>query len=285
MALRKRRILSSQITGAANAASSEEQIRLRAYMLYVEHGKKDGFALDDWLLAEAETLGSPLAVRIAIRPEDIEYSKGEYEKEAGDADSVYRVISWMLTNRWGHIKQMVDALTVLLVVWNRSFYGPRGQLSQVALESWLQRHFTAISVLRQRPIATLDAGDEPIIRELFDTLLVATEVAFGDGKGKRSAVSVAKALHILAPDFFPPWDAAIAIGYGCPYSENPREAYMRFCYSVRFKAGQLSLTLAQSDKSLLKRLDEYTFVKFTVPSLRKKRKGNTDSAALNEQDS
>jgi hypothetical protein len=134
-------------------------------------------------------------------------------------------------------------------------------------------------VLRQRPIATLNAGDEPIIRGLFDTLLVATEVAFGDGKGKRSAVSVAKALHILAPDFFP------LHGTRQSRSENPREAYMRFCYLVRFKAGQLSLTLAQSEKSLLKRLDECNFVKFTVPSLRKKRKGNTESVALNEQDS
>lgn len=139
--------------------------------------------------------------------------------------------------------------------------------------------------MRERPIATLNARDEPIITELFDTLLVATEVAFGDRKGEKSAVSVAKALHILAPDFFPPWDEAIAIGYGCTYSKNPREAYTRFCYSVRFKAGKLASTLPHSDKPLLKRLDEYNFVKFTVPSLRKKRKGKTGSAVINEQDS
>lgn len=34
----------------------EEQIRLRAYMLYQERGRRDGFALDDWLQAEAEIL-------------------------------------------------------------------------------------------------------------------------------------------------------------------------------------------------------------------------------------
>jgi hypothetical protein len=158
-------------------------------------------------------------------------------------------------------------------------------LSRVVLESWLQDHLTVISLMRERPIATLNARDEPIITELFDTLLVATEVAFGDHKGEKSAVSVAKALHMLVPDFFPPWDEAIAIGYGCSYSKNKREAYARFCYSVRFKAGKIASTLPHSDKPLLKRLDEYNFVKFTVPSLWKKRKGKTGSAVINKQDS
>jgi Protein of unknown function (DUF2934) len=201
MPLRKDRVLSGRISEAAKAASPEEQIRLRAYMLYVEHGRKDGFALDDWLQAEAEILGSPVAVGIVIRPEDIESSKGEYEQAAGDADSVYRVVSWILTNRWGHIKEIVDAITVILVVWNRSFYGPRGQLNRVALESWLQDHLTVISLMRERPIATLSARDEPVISELFDTLLVATEVAFGDRKGEKSAVSVAKALQFWPQTF------------------------------------------------------------------------------------
>ena len=35
-----------------------ERIRRRAYQLYEERGKVDGFALDDWLLAERELLGA-----------------------------------------------------------------------------------------------------------------------------------------------------------------------------------------------------------------------------------
>jgi hypothetical protein len=38
--------------------SLEEQIRYRAHMLYVERGRKNGFAQDDWLQAEAEILGN-----------------------------------------------------------------------------------------------------------------------------------------------------------------------------------------------------------------------------------
>ena len=44
---------------AANTAQStgiEDQIRHRAYQLYEQRGTVDGFALDDWLQAEAEVL-------------------------------------------------------------------------------------------------------------------------------------------------------------------------------------------------------------------------------------
>ena len=39
-------------------AQLEEQIRHRAYMLYELRGRQDGHALDDWLQAEAEILGT-----------------------------------------------------------------------------------------------------------------------------------------------------------------------------------------------------------------------------------
>jgi hypothetical protein len=36
----------------------EESIRRRAYELYEQRGRVDGFALDDWLRAEREILGA-----------------------------------------------------------------------------------------------------------------------------------------------------------------------------------------------------------------------------------
>jgi hypothetical protein len=39
-------------------AEVEEQIRQRAYQLYEEHGRLDGNAMEDWLIAEEEVLGS-----------------------------------------------------------------------------------------------------------------------------------------------------------------------------------------------------------------------------------
>jgi len=43
----------------------EERVRQRAYQLYEQRGRVDGFALDDWLRAEREILGAgkPVDVR------------------------------------------------------------------------------------------------------------------------------------------------------------------------------------------------------------------------------
>jgi len=48
----------------AGSNELEERIRLRAYQLYDQRGKRDGYALDDWLEAEAE-LTKPRALRAA----------------------------------------------------------------------------------------------------------------------------------------------------------------------------------------------------------------------------
>ena len=40
-----------------SVSNAEEKIRLRAYELYEERGRVYGFALGDWLQAEAEILG------------------------------------------------------------------------------------------------------------------------------------------------------------------------------------------------------------------------------------
>jgi hypothetical protein len=38
----------------AGSCELEERIRVRAYQLYEQRGKRNGYALDDWLQAEAE---------------------------------------------------------------------------------------------------------------------------------------------------------------------------------------------------------------------------------------
>ena len=44
--------------GPAIPAELEEEIRRRAYEFYEQRGKVDGYALDDWLQAEAEVLSA-----------------------------------------------------------------------------------------------------------------------------------------------------------------------------------------------------------------------------------
>jgi hypothetical protein len=46
----------SRKTSSSNDVT--ERVHRRAYQLYEQRGKVDGFALDDWLQAEAEILGA-----------------------------------------------------------------------------------------------------------------------------------------------------------------------------------------------------------------------------------
>ncbi len=46
-------------------ADLHEQVRRRAYELYEERGKVDGFEIEDWLRAEAEFLGARRTGRAA----------------------------------------------------------------------------------------------------------------------------------------------------------------------------------------------------------------------------
>ena len=46
----------SRSINAAESSDIENRIRDRAYQLYEQRGKVDGFALDDWSQAEAEVL-------------------------------------------------------------------------------------------------------------------------------------------------------------------------------------------------------------------------------------
>ena len=55
--------------GKLSLPQIEERIRNRAYDLYLQRGRADGHALDDWLEAKAEVLGvvsNPVDHRTAV---------------------------------------------------------------------------------------------------------------------------------------------------------------------------------------------------------------------------
>jgi hypothetical protein len=212
---------------------------------------------------------------IKILPEDIRTASTEYKRVAAEANSVYRLVSYSLRTQWGKLPEMVDALTVLLITWNARFYNP-GLFSQEALKEWLSGHLEILSELRKRDIATLGDDDGGTIRELFCSLLPVLQPALGKWKDRTSPVSVAKSLHLLEPGFFPAWDGYIAYQYGCDYTKAPSkresktdvvcEAYVRFCRKIQAVAAGLAATLPTSDTPLLKRIDEYNYIRITLPS-------------------
>ena len=106
-------------------------------------------------------------------------------------------------------------------------------------------------------------SDEEDIKNLFNKFLDALQIASGKSKGRKSPVSVAKALHLLAPNFFPLWDDKIARAYNCYYSNSPDEKYYLFCKKMRIMTEKVKDCIPDSKKPLLKRIDEYNFAKYT----------------------
>lgn len=195
----------------------------------------------------------------------------EFEKNEG-RDSMYRVATYLLDQWWGDPSRMVDALSVLLLTWNNAFYR-YGMFSQDALGKFLSNYWREIKIFRSRDIHSLESNDYEAITTIFMELGKALQ-RNNKGKVTISPVGVAKALHLLAPKFFPIWDQYIAAEYDCNYSWKPADAYIRFCIEIQKIAEKMASQdqvkqLLSNDfgdsgkKSLLKRIDEFNYAKFT----------------------
>ena len=101
------------------------------------------------------------------------------------------------------------------------------------------------------------------MKALFKAFLQALRIASGKSRGRHSPVGVAKALHLLAPRLFPLWDFEIARQYRCDYVKDPAEAYAEFCVLIRDLGVDLHPKVPPSEKSLVKRIDEYNYAKYT----------------------
>lgn len=192
-------------------------------------------------------------------------------------DSMYRVSTFLVREWWGDPAKLVDALSVLLLIWNGAFYR-YGSFDEQALEHWLRDSEGTLNAFRERVISSFCEADEAEAGKLFLSLSQALKRTVD---GVESPVSAGKALHLLAPTFFPLWDQYIAPGYGCPYTgELASVAYIAFARRVRAIAAQLNVELSSdgdarrewlSRKPLLKRIDEYNYMKYTVPAMKQKK--------------
>lgn len=193
---------------------------------------------------------------IIVTVADLERGAAAFEQREG-RDSMYRVATFLLDRWWGRHAEMADALAVLLLTWNQAFYR-YGRFEHELLKECLVKRWSAIDGFRLRNISGLTHEDHAVVRELFSDLLLA----LANSKG-RSPVAVAKAMHLLAPGFFPIWDAAIAKAYGCGYYRNPSDAYLKFCEKTEKVVRSLAATAPNPTKTLLKRIDEYNYARFS----------------------
>jgi len=190
-------------------------------------------------------------------------------------DSMYRVSTFLVREWWGDPAKLVDALSVLLLIWNGAFYR-YGTFDEATAETCMRANQTVLDGFRERAIASFSEADEKEMGRLFN---LVSKALGRKVDGVESPVSAGKALHLLAPNFFPLWDQYIAPAYDCPYTgELASVAYIVFTRKMRAIAVQLTTDLATaaepekewlSRKPLLKRIDEYNYMKYTIPGLKK----------------
>jgi len=196
-------------------------------------------------------------------PSREEFIRGQDEfKRHEKRDAMYNIATFLISHFWGKPSDMADSLGVLLLTWNQAFYR-YGIFNFDKLEKCITDNLQQIGNFRNRSISSLSIKDEDNIKHIFNEFLKALQIDTGKMKGRRSPVSVAKALHLLAPKFFPLWDDKIARAYGCYYGKNPAGQYVYFCKITKYFAAKVKNYIVRSDKTLIKLIDEYNYSKYT----------------------
>lgn len=164
---------------------------------------------------------------------------------------------------WSRPSEIAAGIKMLLDLWHNAFYR-FGAFDIDRLTVCLSNTMEVIDHFRHMDIRRMSEDDEAITKQLFNALLDALR-----GGNRRSPVAVVKALHLLAPGYFPLWDTKIAVAHGfCwVYADFGAKEYIPFCWKMRRVAEVLRecpcATNAQPPRSILKLMDEYYYSKYT----------------------
>ena len=210
--------------------------------------------------------GSPLVAqttrtRNPIDPCEVQAGSDAFRKRE-KRSAIYNVSTFLINQYWGDPSKMAEALGVLLLVWNNALYR-YGLFDYDALGNVLRENKDDLDKFRKRNIESFGKEDKEPIIALFAAFLDGLAIAEGRSKGSRSPVGVAKALHLLAPEFFPLWDNKIAKEYGCHCSHDSSRHYLRFMEISKGMAESLRGKVETRGSTLLKVIDEYNYAKFT----------------------
>lgn len=192
-------------------------------------------------------------------------------------DAMYRISGLLVDQTWGtQPAEVADALGVILLTWNQAFYRygpPDFDRIEQTLRTWQDE----ISRYRDSDLLRLADAELSQAKALFEDFLDATLIRMPkSGQIRRSPVSVAKVIHVLAPRSFPLWDQYIRKELGfCSGSPNSASQYVRFMRLCRSALQHLSheRSLAELEaelsrvgafpKTILKYLDEYYYALYT----------------------
>jgi hypothetical protein len=194
-----------------------------------------------------------------ISPEELEKGCLAFQQHER-RDAMYKTATFLVRHFWGRPTEVAEGLGVLLCVWNHAFYRP-GPFDYDLLEKCIATNQAVLDGFRHRNILTHSPDDDGQIRSLFQEFLDALRICDGKCEGRGSPVGVAKALHLLAPGFFPLWDEKIAKAYDCYYDDDPAGQYLAFFSKTKAMAESLAPQVNLGGKTLLKLIDEYNYAK------------------------
>lgn len=117
---------------------------------------------------------------------------------------------------------LAESIAVLLQTWNRSFYRYRKGFTEqdfAGIRAFVEAYREELEAFSRRRLVDLSDQDRPVVRIVFSSV----EPTLGP-------VGAAKALHLLAPLFFPLWDRGMTLAYRIylkPVGQNA-ESYLRW---------------------------------------------------------
>ncbi len=191
----------------------------------------------------------------AVTVHDLAHARIAYER-GEPRDLFYRVAQALMSDAEAGRGpfSVVEGLAVLLQSWNIGYYRRAGhrfdEAHYEAIGELLRINRSDLDRLRDRPIETLENGDRPMIERLFDRSVAVL-----------GPVGSAKALHLLAPRWFPIFDNYILAAYRV-WGRDGR-AYWRFMTAIKAQV-QMVGGEGAAGANVVKGLDELSFCRFTL---------------------
>ena len=187
---------------------------------------------------------------------DVQNARTAYE-ENEPRDLFYKTATELITLSLAKNKTALtisEAIAVLLQTWNRQYYRFRKFDAQhfTDIDNLLTSQKVALFVSRNKNIQNLNQADEISAKQTFTSF----EMVLGP-------VGAAKSLHLLAPDYFPIWDRAIATAYvgGLRKVGTNGDRYWQMMTYASQQAKTL-LATGYAGKPL-KAIDEYNYCHFS----------------------
>jgi hypothetical protein len=197
---------------------------------------------------------SAVRVKFSVNQPTVEGLRSTHEKYVQTVPNSYataiRRVTTALINR--NTEELASAVADWLQDLNRQYFRFRpdevttlvGRLLTV-----LQKNMGSLVKFQARSVKSLTLSDKSEILQLFNVL-----------RAQCGPVGAGKALHVLAPTFFPLWDDKIAAGYGVMRDD---EGYFQFMNLVKGQVQHLPDDIVPG-VSILKILDEYNYLQISA---------------------